>query len=81
MDLQPIPESQFEGDPQELIDKILKHNRILEKRCNYLRRRRDLLLQALSYVDEPKQKLADSKVSEVSVGCNLSTLADESDMH
>lgn len=51
MDLKTIPERLEDCDTYELIEKIMNRNRFLEKRCNSLKRRRELLLNILNQFD------------------------------
>ncbi|CAD8124853.1 unnamed protein product [Paramecium sonneborni] len=79
MNLHPIPEALCETDQQELIDKLRIKNSLLEKRCNFYKRRRELLILQIQQA-EKANKLSESKVSVLSANCNLSTMPDENDL-
>ncbi|CAD8211157.1 unnamed protein product [Paramecium octaurelia] len=81
MSLHPIPEVQCEVDQQDLIEKMLRKIRFLEKRCNFHKRKREFMKIQLHQAETPNNKLSESKVSVSSaVNCNLPTMPDEADL-
>ncbi|CAD8126195.1 unnamed protein product [Paramecium sonneborni] len=76
MNLDPISDV---VNQQDLIEKLRIKNRFLEKRSNFYKRRRELLIVQLQQA-ESTNKLSESKVSVSSVNCNLPTMPDETDL-
>ncbi|CAD8204201.1 unnamed protein product [Paramecium pentaurelia] len=79
MSQNPIINIQNETDHQDLIEKLLSKNRLLEKRCNLYKKRREQLMIQL-YQKETQNKLSESKVSVSSANCNFPTMPDETDL-
>ncbi|CAD8211761.1 unnamed protein product [Paramecium octaurelia] len=77
MSQNPIPKVLYDVDQQVLIKRLQCRSRLLEKKCNYYKRRELLIIQ--QYRPETPKKLSDSKLSETSTNCNFSTMIDEND--